>query len=480
MGDSIVQFSLIIGFYLASMGIGAFLSRFLTSSNVLFCFIGIEMLLGVIGAFSVPMCYFFFALSDSSGYQFFVLSLVTIIGTLTGFEIPLLTRILEKENTFDKNISDILTFDYLGALGATLLFPFVLLPFLGLYRSSLLFGLINLLVAFITIQLFKDHIQIKNRSRALFNVGTICLVLLIGFMLIQTDKHLDRWNKSIYKYPIIHTENSQYQKIDIAKNNSEFRLYLNSAIQFSSRDEYRYHEALVHVPLSQLDTVNRVLVLGGGEGLVVRELLKYSEIQEITVVDIDPSITRLAKENELISRLNEHALDDEKVQILHQDAFTFLKESANTYDAIIIDLPDPSNESLARLYSDAFYKLCIKRLNIDGVLATQATSPHLSTKAFWCVNETLRYAGFNYSYPFNVYIPSFGNWGFILAKQHPQFVNSLRAGIEYRFLEDENFEHLFYFEKDIRIHDVEINKLDSPVLLEYYLDHWKSLQGEKR
>lgn len=480
MGDSIVQFSLIIGFYLASMGIGAFLSRFITSSEVLFGFIGIEMLLGVIGAFSVPMCYLFFALSDSSGYQFFVLSLVTIIGTLTGFEIPLLTRILENKNTFEKNISDILTFDYLGALGATLLFPFFLLPFLGLYRSSLLFGLINLLVAFITIQLFKDQIQIKQRSRFLFNFGTICLAVIIGFMMIQTNNHLEQWNESIYKYPIIHSENSQYQKIDIAKNNSEFRLYLNSAIQFSSRDEYRYHEALIHVPLSQIEAAKEVLVLGGGEGLAIREVLKYQEIENIDVVDIDPAITKLSKENELISRLNENALEDPRVNIIHQDAFTFLKEGRSQYDAIIIDLPDPSNESLARLYSDAFYKLCLTRLHSDGVLATQATSPHLSTKAFWCINETLRHAGFNYSYPYNVYIPSFGNWGFIMAKQFPKFKNSLRPNIDYKYLENENFEHLFYFEKDVRIKDVGINRLDKPILLEYYLDHWKSLQGVKR
>lgn len=480
MGDSIVQFSLIIGFYLASMGIGAFLSRFIVPKEVLFGFISIELLLGIIGAFSVPMCYLFFALSDSTGYQFFVLSLVTIIGTLTGFEIPLLTRILEHENTFEKNISDILTFDYLGALGATLLFPFFLLPFLGLYRSSLLFGFINLLVAFVTIQLFKEQLQLRKRSKTLLNAATICLAILIGYMLIQTNQHLDRWNESIYKYPIIHSEHTPYQKIDIAKNNSEFRLYLNSAIQFSSRDEYRYHEALIHVPLSQLESVKTVLVLGGGEGLAIRELLKYSEIQQISLVDIDPAITQLSRENELISRLNENALEDSRVNIIHQDAFTFLKEGDSRFDAIIIDLPDPSNESLARLYSDAFYKLCLKRLNAEGVLATQATSPHLSTKAFWCINETIRYAGFNYSYPYNVYIPSFGNWGFILAKQSPQFTNSLRPEIEYKYLENDNFEHLFYFEKDIRINDVELNKLDKPILLEYYLDHWKSLQGEKR
>lgn len=480
MGDSIVQFSLIIGFYLASMGIGAFLSRFIRDADILFGFIKIEMFLGIIGAFSVPMCYLFFALSDSSGYQFFVLSLVTLIGTLTGFEIPLLTRILEDKTSFKENISDILTFDYIGALGATLLFPFFLLPFIGLYRSSLLFGLINILVACITLKIFSDQINVSRQRVQLTYLANILLAVLIGFMLVQTSNHIQQWNESIYKYPIIHTENSQYQKIDIAKNNSEFRLYLNGAIQFSSRDEYRYHEGLVHVPLSQLDSVHSVLVLGGGEGLAIREILKVPEVESITVVDIDPAVTMLARDNQLLSRLNQSAFDSPKVTVLHQDAFTYLKESEEIFDAIIIDLPDPSNESLARLYSDAFYKLCLRRLAVDGVLSTQATSPHLSTNAFWCINETLSKSGFDYTYPYSVYVPSFGNWGFVMAKRTPDFNSKLRDGIEYAYLEDESFNHLFYFSKDIRNPQVGVNNLDKPILLEYYLDHWQSLQGEKR
>lgn len=479
MGDSIVQFSLIIGFYLASMGVGAFLSRFIAKPQVISGFILIEIILGIIGAFSVPFCYLFFALSDSSGYQFFVLSLVSIIGVLTGFEIPLLTRILEDKVSFEQNISDILTFDYLGALGATLLFPFFLLPFVGLYRSSLIFGLINLLVAFVTTRFFKEHIG-SVKAKRLLDVWNIAFVLLIGFMLIKTSDHLKNWNASIYKYPIIHTENSQYQKLDIAKNNSEFRLYLNGAIQFSSRDEYRYHEALVHVPLSQLDSVGSVLILGGGEGLAVREVLKYAEVSHITVVDIDPAVSRIAKENALISRLNEDALNDPRVSIRHEDAFAFLKSNDLEYDAIIIDLPDPSNESLARLYSDAFYKLCQRALTKSGILVTQATSPHLSTRAFWSIDLTLKESGFQQTYPYQVYIPSFGNWGFILAKGSPEFKTRLRENLDLKFLEDSNFEHLFYFSKDIRNQDVEVNKLDKPILLEYYLAHWKSLQGEKR
>lgn len=462
------------------MGIGAYLSRFLKDQSVLPGFIGVEILLGFIGAFSVPLCYFFFAFVDSSGYQFFVLSLVTIIGTLTGFEIPLLTRILNTEGSFEENISDILTFDYLGALGATLLFPFFLLPFIGLYRSSLIFGFINILVALTTLQFFRNVVNISSKKRLLLFLSNLAVALVILFMLIQAKKHLRNWDELIFKYPIIHSENSIYQKIDITQSNSEFRLYLNGAIQFSSRDEYRYHEALVHVPLSQVENPRRILVLGGGEGLVAREILKYEEVEKIVIVDIDPAITELSKKNALIANLNGNALDNPKVEVRNEDAFVFLHSDSVKYDAIIIDLPDPSNESLARLYSDVFYNLCRGLLDADGVVATQATSPHLSTNAFWCINETMRHAGFSYTYPYSVYVPSFGEWGFIMGKLDPSFNSEFKEDIEYAYLEDALFDHMFYFTKDIRSYEGGVNRLDSPILLDYYLDHWKSLQGEKR
>ncbi len=480
MGDSIVQFSLIIGFYLASMGLGAFLSRMIKDSELIFGFVSLEMILGTIGAFSVPACYFFFAMSDSSGYQFFVLSLVTIIGTLTGFEIPLLIRIINDENVQGESVSDVLTFDYLGALGATLLFPFFLLPFVGLYRSSLLFGIVNIVISLITIRIFRKKLAAEGKKDFPLILGNICLILVIGFMVVKSSDYLKRWSNTIYKHPLVYTENSNYQRIELTKNESEFRLYLNGAIQFSSRDEYRYHEALVHVPLSQVKEPKKVLVLGGGEGLVIRELLKYNDLSQVTLVDIDPAITRLAQENELLKRQNKDALKDERVHIKHEDAFVFLKNDTAQYDAIIADLPDPTNETLSRLYTDAFYKLCLRRLTQEGVLCSQATSPHLTSNSFWSIAKTISSSGFNYIYPYQVYIPSFGNWGFVMAKRNPEFSIKLREELDLVYLDEEVFEHIFYFEKDIRDKQVEVNRLDKPILMDYYLEHWQSLQGEER
>jgi len=167
------------------------------------------------------------------------------------------------------------------------------------------------------------------------------------------------------------------------------------------------------------------------------------------------------------------------VEVIHQDAFQFLKIDQNYYDIIIVDLPDPSSEGLARLYSSSFYKLCLNRLSPKGVLSTQATSPELSTNAFWCINTTLKNAGFAFTYPYGINIPSFGNWGFIIAKKNPKFVDTLRQDIYYKFLENEMLEHIFYFPKDVRVENIQANHLDKPIILDYYLNHWQSLQGQK-
>ena len=240
-------------------------------------FIIVELLLGLVGAFSVPLCYYYFAYSDASGYQIFVLFLVFLIGALTGFEVPILTRIMEVKFDLKDNISNILTFDYLGALVATLIFPFFLVPMVGLYKSSMIFGLINISVGLTTIYLYKDYLQANKSFKRLLTLFTIVLMIVIGYMISVSDAYLDKWNSSIYKYPVVYSENSPYQNISVTDQPDEFRLYLNGAIQFSSRDEYRYHEALTHIPLQQVDKVERVLLLGGGEGLAAREILKYPQ-----------------------------------------------------------------------------------------------------------------------------------------------------------------------------------------------------------
>ncbi len=302
------------------MGLGSFFTRFI-HRRLLLSFIVVELIIGLIGALSVPLCYLYFAQSDVSGYQFFVLFLVFIIGALTGFEIPLLTRIMEDDLQLRENISNILTYDYLGALAATLLFPFFLIPFVGLYKSSLIFGLINIAVGLTTIFLYREQLELKRQFQSALTAFTLAIICVIGFMIFSADEYINGWNEAIYKDPVIYHKNSAYQNITITQQPDEFRLYLNGAIQFSSRDEYRYHEALTHIPLHQLDSPRRILLLGGGEGLAAREILKYEELERLRIIDIDPAVTDISKKIALIRELNGGVLSHDRVDLIHEDAF---------------------------------------------------------------------------------------------------------------------------------------------------------------
>ena len=477
LGNSVRQFSLIIGFYMAFMGLGAYLSK-IFKDNLIYNFVLVELILGLVGAFAVPLCYFYFLYADYEGFNIFVFGLISVIGVLTGLEVPLLTRILEGDYNLKDNISNILTFDYLGALVATVAFPFFLVPFVGIFKSSLLFGLLNIMVGVANFLFFRKEINIPKHRRNLLYLIVAILVSIIIFSIVVSSSFMTRWNRGIFKHPVIYSEQSSYQDITLTKTDSDVRLYLNGAIQFSSRDEYRYHEALIHVGMMQVDEPKRILLLGGGEGLAAREVLKYN-IDHIDLIDIDPAITDLSSEMGLLLDLNEGALQSEKLSIHNQDAFTFLLGSDEKYDVIICDLPDPSSETLARLYSNAFYNLVMSHLTDRGVMVTQATSPTLTPSAFWCIEKTLQSVGFTYRYPYQVNVPSFGNWGFILASQHPlEF--KYDESIYTQFLEKKMLNHMFYFPKDTRSSGVLPNNLDQPILMEYYLDHWRELSNEAK
>ncbi len=470
LGDSVKHFSLTIGIYLASMGIGSFLSR-KVHSRVMERFIGIELLLGLVGGLSVPFLYFVFAFL--TWYSFFMVAVIVLIGVLTGFEIPLLTRIMEKYYTLKVNLSNVLTLDSLGALVATLLFPFLLLPFLGTFQTSLVFGLINTGLGFLNIYAFRDQLSGAVRKRSIAIASGVALLLIGGVFF--SEHLLSSWSNALYEDRVVYTEQTPYQRIVLTKYKDDIRMFLNGNLQFSSRDEYRYHEALVHVPLQQAEQKEEVLVLGGGDGLVSRELLKYGGIDSITVVDMDPNVFELARENPYLTDLNEGSLDHPRVRTVAGDAFRYLKEHPKRYDLILADLPDPNDPGLARLYSKEFYQLLRSRLKEHGIFVTQATSPYYAKKAFWCIEKTVRTAGFEAVEPYHVYIPSFGDWGMLMAGSSETFQRGRSADLSVptRYLHEGKIPDLFVFGKDLqRERSYTASTLDRPLVLDHYMDGW--------
>lgn len=466
LGDSVTQFSTIIGTYLFAMGIGSWLSRFV-ARGLITRFIQIELAVGVLGGFSASALFLIFAWGGL--FRPALYALVLVVGILVGLEIPLVMRILKQQFAFKDLVSQVLTLDYLGALAVSLLFPILLAPHLGLNRTSLLFGLLNVLVAAWALWLFREQLPPGGRLRSQCLIAMIALAA--GF--VGADRITALAEENLYADEIVIAHTSPYQRIVVTRWKDDFRLFLNNNLQFSSRDEYRYHEALVHPGLGSLPGARRVLVLGGGDGLAVREILRYDSIESITLVDLDADMTRLFASHPLLTPLNANALRSPKVQIINQDAFKWLAQNTELFDFIVVDFPDPSNYSLGKLYTNTFYRLLEKHLAVQGVVTVQTTSPLYARQSFWCIVRTLESVGLQVA-PYHAYVPAFGEWGFALATRQPwQAPEHYPPGL--RFLTADTTALLFQFPPDMGPVDSEINRLNNQILVHYYEREWRQV-----
>ncbi len=470
LGDSVFQFSIVIGLFMTAMGFGAFLSRYI-EDRLEHAFIATQIALGLIGGLAAPCLFFAFAYLEN--YEAFLFLICLAIGTLIGLEIPLVIRILKQEKTLEINISNILTADYIGALAASLLFPLVLVPQLGLMSTSLVFGLLNLAVAGLACYLFRQLLDWKLPAIAFLS----CLLLFTA--LLSSHRLVSAVEAALYRDEVIYAETTPYQRIVVTHSNARTRLFLNGGLQFDSLDEHRYHESLVHPAMGLAGRAEAVLILGGGDGMAVREVLKHDAVERITLVDLDPAMTALFRENRELAALSGDAMHDPRVEIIHQDAFEFLKAASALYNVILIDLPDPKNPSLSKLYSRAFYTQAARRLTRDGVLVTQATSPVYARKAFWSIARTLDATPDPYRpgetlqvQPFHAYIPSFGDWGFIMAGARRLDWAAIALPDQLTFLDASMLQGMTDFPRDIRPIDVEINTLQAHPLLGYYREGW--------
>ncbi len=482
LGNSITQFSITIGLFMFFMGIGSYLSKYV-KKNLFETFVVIEIILGLFGGVSALVLDLVFAYTFH--YNIYNFLFISLLGALIGIEIPIVTRIIVQYNTLKDTVAKVLSFDYIGALAASLIFPLMLLPKLGIIKTSFVIGILNLLVATYNGLLFKDIIK---RS---YLFSAISIVLIAAFLLgiVLTDKIEDRVEQKIYQDKIIFKTTSKYQHLVLTRWHNDYRLFINGSIQFSSTDEYRYHESLVHIPMMLSEEHSKILVLGGGDGMVVREVLKYADVKEITLVDLDPAMTDLGKKNEIFRKLNKDALNDKKVKIVNDDAFNFISNSDEIYSNIIIDLPDPNNPGLGKLYTKEFYEILKKRLSKTGVMVTQATSPYFAPKAFWCIYGTISEV-FQNPLAYNVTVPSFGIWGFVAAGKNIDYICSkdtsdmpntaiarlddeikkMKQKNHFKLLDTGMVSSLFIFKKDMQRVNTEVNKLNTQKLIEYYAE----------
>ncbi len=467
LGDSVTQFSTVIGCYLFAMGVGSWLSKYV-ERHLVARFIQIELLVGLIGGFSAAGLFFVFAWA-AAPFQLALYGVVFLIGALVGLEIPLIMRILKEDVEFKDLVSQVLTFDYLGALAVSILFPLLLVPHLGLVRSGLLFGLLNVLVALWALTIFRHHLSLP---RALF-AQCLAALALLGAGFFGAGEFTSLAEAHLYSDEIVHAETSPYQRIVLTRWKDDLRLHLNNNLQFSSRDEYRYHEALVHPGLSTLPGARRVLVLGGGDGMALREILKYPQVESVTLVDLDPAMTQLFSTAPPLKALNGNALASPKVKVVNADALVWLEEHDDMFDFVVVDFPDPSNFAIGKLYSAAFYRLLDKHLAQGALAAIQSTSPLYARQSYWCVVATLESVGFQAT-PYHALVPSFGEWGFVLAGRRA-YKPPEHYPVATRFLTPETTPTLFHFPADMARVETEVNRLNNQVLVRYFEHEWRQV-----
>lgn len=476
LGDSVLQFSTIIGTYLFAMGVGSWLSRFVERQLVA-QFVRIELLVGLIGGLmpaGLFVAHSLLPVGASGPFRVLLYGLVLLIGTLVGLEIPLVMRILKRHFSeryaLKELVSQVLTFDYLGALAVAVAFPLLLVPHLGLVRTGVFFGLLNAAVAAWAVWLFRSEL------RRWWTHVLSCLIVLAALCAAMAGADtLTTWSEDrFYGDRVILRESSPYQRVVVTAGPSGVRLFLNGNLQFHERDEYRYHEALVHPAMAAHGAAKRVLVLGGGDGLAVREVLRYPGVEQVTVVDLDPHITRLFAEQPLLRALNRDALRSPKVKVVNADAFQWLQQHQEVFDVVIVDFPDPSNFSLGKLYTTTFYQLVDQHLAAAGFVVVQTTSPLIARQSYWTVATTLETVGFTVT-PYHAHVPSFGEWGFLLAGRRPwQPPRQLPDGL--RFLTVPGMAGLLHFPPDMARVATEPNRLSNQVLVHTFEREWGQAQ----
>ena len=371
-----------------------------------------------------------------------------------------------------------MSWDYVGSLIGGIAFAFWGLPELGLKNTAFLFGMLNLITALVLFGVYWKEQQSHKKAISLGAAVVVCF-LLMSF--VKSEDIMLYGEQSRYKDKVVFVKESKYQKIVVTTWLDNHWLYINGNLQLSTIDEFLYHEPMVH-PIMQISKEHQdVLVIGGGDGFNVKEILKYDLVKSITLVDLDPAMTSLGKNYAPFVQANDSAMHHSKVTILNEDGFVYLQNSRNFYDVIIVDLPDAKGVDLNKLYTKEFYDLAHLHLRPNGQIITQAGSPYYATRAFECINLTMKYAGFN-TLKLHNQVLSMGEWGWILGSKRldtDQMVHLLHdpkfPAVPTRWLNSESVDMMTSFGKPLAdTSQIRINTINDPVLYKYQLDaNWK-------
>jgi spermidine synthase len=522
LGNSIEQFAVVGATMLLAMGAGTWSQRYVSDQNLVEKFILLELGITVVGAFAPTLLYASFAYVENH-FVLIQYSFVVLIGFMVGLEIPVVLRLNQRfAQDLKTNVATVYGYDYAGAFVGALLWTWYLLKVFSLTEISYLVSLSNFVVATLTFVYFVRHGWVKWPR-----VISVLLVVTLGALSYGYNNNRD-WSagfeQKMYADPIIQSTTTRYQRIVVTRNTklNDYRLYLNGNLQFSSVDEKRYHEMLVHPAMSAHGKAEHVLVLGGGDGLAVREILKYPTVKTVTLVDLDPGMIELARTDPVLMRLNAGALTDARVlsiaapvqeigvrmlevaeqtvspsdrrtrrhvrttdrepyaqvTVITMDADLFVRkvDKGKPYDVIISDLPDPNSIELVKLYSREFYRAVRSVLAENGIFVAQSTSPFHAKEAFLCIKRTIEAAGFE-TVPYHENIPSFGDWGWVMAWNKEREAPNLKQWTPHVLMDyvtpDVVSASMVFGKNVLSSKRWDVNTRLNPVLLQLYADGWQ-------
>lgn len=402
-GDSVARTSVVLSVMVFAMGLGSLLAKRLRTRAAAGFGI-VEALLALFGGCSAMALYAYFAWFGGSQAVLITFSLV--IGVLIGAEMPLLMVLIQRVREQDAGgaVADLFAADYVGALVGGLAFPFLLLPLLGQLSGALVVGMVNAAAGgALVLWLFRG--DLSRRSRRLLVLANVVVMALLATCAVVVDSFERVARQALYDGEVRAVVTTDVHEIVLTEDGphpgptgpgSGFGLFLDGRLRVCGRDERRYHEALVH-PAMAGGPHGRVLVLGGGDGFALREVLRHPEVGSATVVELDPGLTELARTDPVLSRVNRSALDDPRVRVETGDAFDWLRAWPGSgrppYDVIVSDLPDPGDSSNSRLYSREFFGMAARALAPRGRLVVHAGPAGERPGVYWTVETTVRAAG---------------------------------------------------------------------------------------
>ncbi|WP_155058193.1 polyamine aminopropyltransferase [Streptomyces blattellae] len=396
IGDSVTQASVVLSVMVFAMGIGSLAAKRLCSLAAA-GFGAIEATLALVGGCSAMALYAVFAWNGDwcglwgHGPRVLLVTFSLAIGLLIGAEVPLLMELIQRIRRQDAGgaVADLFAADYVGALVGGLAFPFVLLPQLGQLTGALITGAVNAVVGgALVLGLFRS--DLTARGRWLLVLANLTVLGILATAAVHVDDFERAARQAVYGRDVRVAVQTDVQEIVLTggTDGRPLNLYLDGRLRVGGHDERRYHEALVHPAMNGPHA--RVVILGGGDGLAAREVLRHPGVHRVDIVERDPEVARLARRDPALSALNGHAYDDPRVHVSTADAFAWLRSAPRSaYDVVISDLPDPGITASTKLYSQEFYGLARRVLDPAGRLAVHAGPVSSRPEAFWTVDTTV-------------------------------------------------------------------------------------------